>query len=150
MTRRSWYACALSFGILFTCGMSGCGDPPPGLPTPRTGSLRIMAMDTLVFDSISVGMDDILLGRKRNPCIVDGIVTGTHKLTLIDTSGARADTMVAVRRDELVSMTMRLTKIGPFPGNEAPNFSTLDIDQRNLELASLRGKVVFLIFYEYT
>lgn len=139
-------------GCMLLCllGAPGCGDPPSSPPEPFTGSVRIAAMDTVQFDSIAVGLDDVVLGRMRNPCVVSGILAGTHKITLLDTSGARADTMFTIRRDMIASLMLHLTRIGPFPGNEAPNFTARDLDQRNMELASLRGKVVFLIFFEYT
>jgi len=138
------------FCAAWAFGVMGCGDSPSGVPNPYTGSLRIAAMDTLIFDSISVGLDDISLGKMGNPCTLKDVIVGTHRLTVQDSSGARVDTLVAVRRNEMASLVMRLTRIGPFVGNEAPDFSARDIDNRNLDLASLRGKVVFLVFFEYT
>jgi hypothetical protein len=134
--------CFLAFG--------GCGSPPEPSPAPLWGLLRVEGRSSLPIDSVIVSLDDLLQGSFANPCTLNGVLAGTHKLTVLDSAGARTDTMVAIRQDELVSAVVRLTSVGPYLGNEAPNFIARDIDARNFELAAHRGKVVFLSFFEYT
>jgi len=135
---------------LFLLAIWGCGSPPEPFPPPDSGALRVSAQSSSPIDSIVIRLDDLEQGGFANPCTLRSVVAGTHKLTVLDSTGARTDTMVTVRRDELASSVVRLTRVGPFVGNEAPNFSARDIDNRNRDLASLRGKVVFLVFFEYT
>jgi len=150
MTRRHYRMLLVLCGAACALAVKGCGDPPTGLPEPFTGSLTVTAMDTLVFDSIFVALDDIPQGKLPNPCTLHGVVAGMHKLTVTDSSGARSDTMVTVRRNEVAALLMRLTKIGPFLGNEAPDFTVRTIDDSLFDMHKQRGKVVLLVFFEHT
>lgn len=146
-TQNSEFARVLSVAFVL---LSGCASPPEPLPPPPYGSVRVAAHASTPIDSFTIRLDDLLQGTFANPCTLTYVVAGTHKLTVQDSAGARADTMVAVRQDALSSSLVSLTHVGPFLGNEAPNFSAKDIDGRNFELAIHRGKVVFLSFFEYT
>jgi hypothetical protein len=127
-----------------------CGSPPEPFPPPDTGAVRVSATSGTPIDSIVVRLDDITQGYFANPCTLQAVVAGMHKLTVIDSAGARTDTMVAVRRDQISAAVVRLTRIGPFVGNEAPNFAVQDIDGRGFTLSAHRGRVVFVSFFEYT
>lgn len=128
----------------------GCASPPEPFPPPDSGSIRVSATSSAPIDSVSVGLDDLVQGVFANPCTLRAVVAGTHKITVVDSTGARTDTMVSVRKDELTSTAVRLTRIGPYVGNEAPDFGVKDIDGRQFSLGAHRGRVVFVSFFEYT
>jgi hypothetical protein len=128
----------------------GCGSPPDPFPPADTGAIGVNATSSTPIDSIVVRLDDLTQGYLANPCTLQAVVAGTHKLTVIDSAGARTDTMVTVQRDRISAAVVRLTRIGPFVGNEAPDFAVQDIDGRGFGLAAHRGRVVFLSFFEYT
>ena len=146
-TPNAWFRLTAALCLL---AFSGCGSPPEPTPAPLWGLLRVEGRSSLPIDSVIVLLDDLLQGSFANPCTLNGVIAGTHKLTVLDSTGARTDTMVAIRQDELASAVVRLTSLGPYVGNEAPNFISRDIDARNFELATHRGRVVFLSFFEYT
>jgi hypothetical protein len=130
--------------------LAGCGSPPEPFPPPDSGAIRVSAFSSATIDSVLVHLDDLAQGVFANPCTLRSVVAGTHKLTVVDSTGARTDTMVSVRKDELTSTAVRLTRIGPYVGNEAPDFAVKDIDGRQFSLGAQRGRVVFVSFFEYT
>jgi hypothetical protein len=130
--------------------LAGCGSPPEPFPPPDSGAIRVSATSSAPIDSVTLHLDDLAQGVFANPCTLRSVVAGTHKLTVVDSTGARTDTMVSVLKDELTSTAVRLTRIGPYVGNEAPDFTVKDIDGRQFSLGAQRGRVVFISFFEYT
>ncbi len=129
---------------------SGCGKLPLPLPDILTGSIKIIAMDTLAIDSVHVVLDDAEMGHFQNPYVLDNVVVGTHKLFVQDKLGASSTDLIEVKKDEITSSTFILQTIGPYLGNTAPAFSTTDIQENQITSESLKGKVVLLAFFEHT
>ena len=127
-----------------------CGNPPPTMPAPYTGSLRIVAMDTAAIRMISFDLDDVKYGFHPNPYILDDVVIGMHKVYIADESGAGASTIVEVQRDRRSDATVWLLSDGPYVGRRAPAFTATSIDNQVIDLQQLKGKVVLLAFFEHT
>jgi hypothetical protein len=139
---------ALAWMILLL--VSGCGDPPVAIPPPQTGSINIIAMDTATIDSIDVGLDDMPMGRWKNPATLYDIIAGTHLLAVRDRLGFGEDTIVRVADAEQSSVLMRIQTEGPYVGSFAPAFRTKSVTGDTIDLVMLRGKVVLLAFFEHT
>lgn len=127
-----------------------CGKMPLPFPGMLTGSIRIVAMDTLAVDSVRVSLDDMDMGRFVNPCVLENIVVGTHKLFVVDNTGASWSNLIDVVRDETIGYTFWLQTIGPNVGNTAPEFAAIDIQDNPISSESLQGRVVLLAFFEHT
>ena len=127
-----------------------CGNPPPVVPTPFTGSIRILAMDTAAIRNISVLVDDVNYGLHPNPYILNSVVVGVHKLFVADESGTSASAVVEVLREQRSDATVWLLSEGPYVGRIAPRFTATSIDNQVIDLQQLRGKVVLLAFFEHT
>ena len=138
-------------GVLF---WQYCGKTPSSLPLPYTGSIYITAMDTAVVASVQIDLDDEYLGEMDNPCLVEDVVIGSHRLRVF--TEASAGTTIAnleVRQDETsrVFFTMDIgPEVGPYVGNTAPQFTTQDVNGNKISLEDQKGKVVLLSFFEYT
>ena len=130
--------------------LAGCGHSPEPTPAPETGSVRIRAEGTLPVDSIIVKLDDVSRGKCANPCTLRSVTAGIHKLSVADTAGGRADTLIEVVRDRLSSWSAALLRVGAFVGNQAPSLTATDLKGRTWELSTLKGKVVMLVFFEFT
>ncbi len=130
--------------------MQHCASPPPAMPEVSYGSLRIMAMDTASIRSIYVDLDDVKYGRHPNPCILDNVIIGVHKLLVYDDNNAGSSSTVEVFRDRRTDITVSLLVEGPYVGRIAPKFSVKTIDDQTLDLEGMKGKVVLLAFFEHT
>lgn len=127
-----------------------CGDPPTNPPEPQTGSIRVTALDTTSIDSIDIELDDLKVGRLKNPAILNNVAEGTHKVRVYDEVNAPSDTIVGVSANHITEVSARLFAEGPYVGRIAPAFTARTIDDSVVVLSQLRGKVVFLIFFEHT
>ena len=140
---------------LFICGILayfGCGKLPTSLPLPFTGSITISARaagDTAI-DSVQVKLDEVDYGTRENPCTLTDVVIGEHQLWIKHENTAPKIQTVEVLRDETTTTTVTLTFQGPYVGNEAPQFSAVDLDETPFSLQEHRGKVVLLAFFEHT
>jgi hypothetical protein len=128
--------------------LSGCGHAPEPMPPPPTGSLRIAAQSDL--DTVLVSLDDGEKSAWSNPCTLRAVQAGLHKLSVTDSSTARADTMVEVFAQKMTSWNARILRQGPYVGNVTPQLVTQDIDGRPWDLSRQQGKVVMLVFFEHT
>ena len=147
---RSDLVCAAALAGVILLSVGGCGDPPLPTPPPQTGALQVIAMDTLVIDSIDVGLDDVPLGRRHNPATLDGIVAGTHLLSVRDRLGFGQDTTVRVASGERSAVLMSIQTEGPYVGSIAPAFRALSVTGDTIDLVKLRGRVVLLVLFEHT
>jgi len=125
-----------------------CGKRPPSFPQMVVGSLRIAAMDTTTIDSISVELDDALLGVFTNPNTIEAIA-GFHKLFVFTDVSAGTTRTVEVRKDETTRAVFWLASEGPYIGNIAPLFTVQDVNGQTHAIESLRGHVVLLAFFEH-
>lgn len=139
-------------GILLSAPvfLQHCGNPPPVVPAPYTGSIRILAMDTATIRSISIVLDDVNYGIHPNPYILEGVLIGTHKLYVADETNAGTSTTVEVFQDRRSEVAMWLLAEGPYVGRTAPKFSVRSIDDQVIDLQQLKGRVVLLAFFEHT
>ncbi len=140
---------ALLAAVILTLSC-GCGDPPVGMPPLQAGSLHVVAMDTLAVDSIDVGLDEVALGRRKNPTLLEGVVAGTHLLSVRDRSGFGQDTMVLVADNVLSLVLLRIQTEGAYVGSIAPPFRATSVTGDTIDLVKSRGKVVLLVFFEHT
>ena len=120
-----------------------------GSRTPL-GSLRVVALDTLSIDSIRIDLDDVRLGQFRNPHLLRNIVAGIHKIMVSSTLGATTSRTVEVVRDCQTDLLVQLLAIGPYVGSAAPMFTARTIAGDTMSIEKLRGKAVFLAFFEHT
>ena len=127
-----------------------CGNGPSPLPQVQTGSLRVIAMDTLAVSAISVNLDDVDLGERTNPASIEQVVAGTHKLFVYTPASAGTTKTVEVRNNRLTTVWFWLTTTGPYAGNSAPLFTVQDVNGTSLSLVEQRGRVVLLLFFEHT
>jgi hypothetical protein len=137
----------LIFGIVF---WQNCAKGPPNFPTPFTGSLFITAMDTATIDSFSINLDDMEYGTYENPCLLENIIIGFHKLFVYNSTSSGTTKTVEVRQDAVTNALFWLQSIGPYVGNTAPLFTVHDIEGNTISLENLRGKVVLLALFEHT
>ena len=136
--------------VIAGVALQQCGSPPPTMPGPSTGSLRIMAMDTAYIKSISFNLDDVSHIKSANPTILDNVVIGIHKLFVYDDNNAGVSQMVEVSADRRTDITVSLIAEGPYVGRAAPKFAANTIDEQSIVLEGQRGKVVLLAFFEHT
>jgi hypothetical protein len=115
-----------------------------------TGSLQVIAMDTLAIDSIAVSLDEEYLGRRKNPAVLEDVLAGTHLLSVRDRLGFGQDTIVQVLSDLQSGVRLWIQTEGPYVGSYAPSFRAASIDRDTIDLVKLRGKVVLLVFFEHT
>lgn len=127
-----------------------CGIPPPTMPLPPTGSIRILAMDTASIHSIWFNLDDSSYGRHPNPYVVEDVVIGVHKLLVFDEQNGGTSTMVEVAENRRAEVRVTLLSEGPYAGKIAPKFSATTIDNESLTLSGMKGNVVLLAFFEHT
>ena len=139
-------ACVAAAGAF----LQRCGSPPPTMPVPATGSIRILAMDTTFIHSIWFNLDDVPYGKHPNPYVVEGVIVGIHKLLVFDEQNGGTSTMVEVVENRQAEVRTTLLSEGPYVGKIAPNFSTTTIDNQSLALSGMKGKVVMLAFFEHT
>lgn len=140
-------------GVVLLCGslvLFCCGDPPPTTPDPYTGILRVAALDTLIIDSIRIELDDVMLGRFRNPHVLREVVIGIHRVLVSSTSSGAASRVVEVFRDRQTDLFVPLLAGGPYVGNVAPLFTARASNGDTVSIQRERGKAVFLIFFEHT
>jgi len=141
--------------ILLACVAAGallqrCGSPPPTMPAPATGSIRILAMDTASIRFIWFNLDDVPYGKHPNPTVVGGVVAGIHKLLVFDEQNGGTSTLVEVAENRRAEVSVSLLSEGPYVGKIAPDFSATTIDNQSLSLSGMKGKVVMLAFFEHT
>ena len=138
-------------GVLF---WQYCGKTPSSLPLPYTGSIYITAMDTAVVDSVQIDLDDEYLGEMENPCLVEDVVIGLHRLHVYNEASAGTTiTNLEVLQDETTRMFFTMDigpEVGPYVGNTAPQFTTQNVEGNKISLEDQKGKVVLLVFFEYT
>lgn len=138
----------LSFaGFLFWLS---CANLPSPFPLPFTGHIKITAADLTKADSFFVNLDDVELGEQANPCLLTDVVIGLHKLFIYTAATAGSTKTVEVLQDDTTFVSFQMQSEGPYVGNTAPNFAVTDIQGNPISLEALQGKVVLLIFFEYT
>lgn len=140
----------LPIGFCMLITLAGCGDPPSAAPDMPLGSLRVVALDTLSIDSIRIDLDDVRLGQFRNPHLLRDIVAGIHKVMISSTLGATTSRTVEVFRDRQTDLLVQLLAIGPYVGSAAPLFTVRAVTGDTMSIEKLRGKAVFLAFFEHT
>ena len=144
----------LSLGLVLMFSWQYCGKSPSPLPLPYEGSIHITAMDTARIDSVQINLDLTDLGEMENPCLLEDVVIGFHRLHVF--TEASAGTTIAnleVRKDEITRIFFTMETgpaVGPYVGNEAPQFATQDIQGNPISLQDHQGKVILLAFFEYT
>jgi len=139
-------ACLVAMGAF----LQRCGSPPPTMPVPATGSIRILAMDTASIRFIWFNLDDVPYGKHPNPYVVEGVIVGIHKLLVFDEQNGGTSTMVEVAETRQAEVRTTLLSEGPYVGKIAPDFSASTIDNQSLALSGMKGKVVMLAFFEHT
>jgi hypothetical protein len=149
MNRRLPYLVSALF-VLAGLVLQQCGTPPPTMPAPYTGSLRVLAMDTAYIKTISFDLDDTKYGAHPNPYLLDNVVIGSHKLHVYDDNNAGVFQMVEVSRDLRTDIAVSFVAEGPYAGSLAPKFTAKTIDDQPITLEGQRGKVVLLLFFEHT
>lgn len=127
-----------------------CGDPPTAAPDQYMGSLRVAALDTLTIDSISVDLDDTRIGRFRNPTLLSDVVAGIHKVMVSSTPAVTASRTVEIFRGRRTDLFIQLQTSGPYVGGTAPLFTARAVNGDTIAIAKLKGKAVFLAFFEHT
>lgn len=127
-----------------------CGDPPTAAPDQYMGSLRVAALDTLTIDSISIDLDDMRIGRFRNPTLLNDVVAGIHKVLVSSTPAVTASRTVEILRGRRTDLFIQLQSSGPYVGGTAPLFTARAINGDTIAIAKLKGKAVFLAFFEHT
>ncbi len=149
MNRRTLLVLAF---LLISAGLmlQRCGSPPPTMPVPATGAIRILAMDTASIRSIWFNLDDVPYGMHPNPYVLDGVVVGIHKLLVFDQQNGGTSTMIEVAENHRAEVRVTLLSDGPYVGKIAPKFSATTIDNQSLALSGMKGKVVMLAFFEHT
>ncbi len=144
------HSALLPIGFCLPIVLAGCGDPPSSAPDTPLGSLRVVALDTVSIDSIRIDLDDVRLGQFRNPHLLRNIVAGIHKIMVSSTLGATTSRTVEVVRDRQTDLLVQLLTIGPYVGSAAPVFTARTIAGDTMSIEKLRGKAVFLAFFEHT
>lgn len=131
--------------------MIQCGDMPGNIPGVETGDLKITTMfNETPTDSLTLSIDDHLLGSFQNPHIVYNMETGIHKVFASNNELPGEPQLVWVHKDILNEVTVELSGTGPYPGYHAPDFNLTDLFGNDIHLADYQGKVVFLFFFEHT
>jgi len=132
-------------------GLFHCGDMPPKIPEIEYGSLKITAVfNNTATDSLTLTIDDHLLGTYRNPHIVTDLVAGKHKVSAQDKELSGEPHIVWIQKNTLSAVTIELSGTAPYPGYHAPDFDLPDISGNSIHLSDYAGKVVFLFFFEHT
>ena len=127
-----------------------CGDPPTAAPDQYMGSLRVAALDTLTIDSISIDLDDVRIGRFRNPTLLGDVVAGIHKVLVSNTPAVTASRTVEIFRGRRTDLFVQLQTSGPYVGGTAPLFTARAVNGDTIAIAKLKGKAIFLAFFEHT
>jgi len=127
-----------------------CGDPPPSAPDQYVGSLRVAGLDTLTIDSISIDLDDARIGRFRNPHVLEDVLAGIHNVLISSTPTVSASRMVEIVRGRRTDLLIQLVASGPYVGNTAPLFTARSVTGDTIAIQKLKGKAIFLAFFEHT
>ena len=135
---------------LFFLYVWNCGNSPTSIPLPQTGNLKITVMDTASIDSINVLIDDSNYGNNQNPCTINDLIAGVHKLFVFNSIAACTTKTVEIFKNTTTGVTMWMASEGPYVGNIAPKFSTEDITGDTISLEEQKGRVVLLAFFEHT
>ena len=154
MTRRNlsihFPAALLLFIMLFT----RCGKTPSGLPGLESGSLMITAQDTVLTDTILVRLDYDDPAAYGNPCVIDDIIAGFHRLHVYTEAAAGSvfsNVEIADQDTTRIEFTLNSGPVpGAFVGNIAHDFLVQDLNGQPVQLSALQGRVVMLLFIEYT
>jgi len=142
--------CLITFSFAAFLVWLSCGKSPSLFPLPLTGYIKITAADLTKADSFFVNLDDVELGEQPNPYLISDIYIGFHKLFIYTAATAGSTKTVEVLQDDTTFVSFWLQSEGPYVGNTAPNFAVVDIQGNPITLEGLQGKVVLLIFFEYT
>ncbi len=152
--KRSGIFILSSLGLLLALLCQYCGKTPYTLPLPYTGSIHITALDTTLVDSLQIDLDLNDLGKMENPCLLEDVVIGLHRLHVFtEASPGTTLTNLEVREDEVTRVLFTMDtgpSVGPYVGNQAPQFTTQDIQDNPISLQDHQGKVILLAFFEYT
>jgi len=127
-----------------------CGDPPTSIPSLKMGNLKVTVMDTASIDSINISIDDLYYGIHENPCTLNDLISGLHKLFVYNSISACTTKTVEIFENKTTDIIMWMASEGPYPGNIAPIFSAEDIKGNIISLEEQKGKVVLLAFFEHT
>ena len=135
--------------IIFFFG--NCGDKPGGLPPVEYGSLKITAVhDGIETDSVTIELDDRNLGTMENPCLLNEVEAGTHKIFASYNQLNSKSEIISIEKNILAEVTLNLYDYSPYEGFAAPDFSFQDSYGNVTHLAELRGKVVLFFVMDYT
>lgn len=132
--------------------IGGCGLPPSAPLPVQTGSIRIVAQDMSRIDSITIFIDSVSIGKKKNPCTINDIVPGRHIVTVeteigTDTSAFTMDS-VYVYPNSRSDYAFVIGTPNPYPGGIAPKFTAIDVYDNPISLADYKEKIVVLIFFK--
>ena len=127
-----------------------CGETPEGLPPVEVGDLKITAYyQGNLTDSLTLSIDDYIVGTTANPHIHKGIISGKHKIFASYREYIGESRLVWITKNILTSVDIMLYTTGPYEGFIAPEFTSRDISNKSIRLSDYRGKIVFLCFFEH-
>ncbi|MFC1726066.1 peroxiredoxin family protein [candidate division KSB1 bacterium] len=128
-----------------------CGDKPSSPPTTEYGSLKITAVhDSTETESVNIELDDISMGTMDNPCILNEIEVGTHRIFASYNQLNSKSELITVEKDKQTEVTLNLYDYSPYEGFLAPDFIFRDTDGDTIQLKELKGKTVLFFLMDYT
>lgn len=135
--------------FLFLYWMS-CGQSPSEAPPVLTGTLKLSAtIDSVAVDSFMVVLDDKPVGIRANPCILPGILSGTHQVNIFkqdpfdSINFSAIPQLVFVPPFDTAQVKFLLSKL-------APDFERLALKGEMIRLKNFLGQVILLVFFSHT
>ena len=137
--------------ILYVLLNCVCGKKPSSPPAEKYGSLSITTIyQGNLTDSLTLSLDDQVMGNFKNPCLYNNVTAGRHKVSASYNRLYSGAEMVDVKRNETTDVTLELDEASPYEGSHAPNLEMTDIEGNLVNLENYHGRSILIIFMEYT